>query len=145
MSDFAGQRQGKPVTRPRVSFVAAWQGSPTELSRRLQSWGRWVDEGIDVLLVCACSDADQQHIERSHRGVRVIRASRSAELGALRQLGISAAHGDIVVIVDDTLGWSPSWRDELPCAIRADFQFDALATSVDYGRLPRAAAETLPR
>jgi hypothetical protein len=34
-----------------------------------------------------------------------------------RQAGVSAAHGEIVVIFDDTVGRSSSWRDSLPLTV----------------------------
>lgn len=88
-----------------------------ELSRRLRSWGQWVDLGIDVVVVCSCPAAERQRIERLHPDVRVVKASADEEMSVLRQLGVSAAQGDIVVIVDDAVGWTASWRDHLPAAI----------------------------
>ena len=105
------------VRRPRVSFVVAWQGCATELSRRLRLWGRWVELGIDVVVVCSCPAAERQRIERLHPDVRVVKASADEEMSVLRHLGVSAAQGDIVVIVDDAVGWTASWRDHLPAAI----------------------------
>ena len=117
MTEFSARRFQVVATRPRVSFVVAWQGCPTELSRRLQIWDRWVEDGIDVVVVCSCPPADREQIERSHPDVRVVNARADEDLSTLRQLGVSAAQGDIVVIVDDTIGWTSSWRDHLPVAI----------------------------
>jgi hypothetical protein len=100
-----------------VSFVVAWQGCPRELSHRLRSWGRWVHDGVDVVVVRACEVGERQRIERAHPGVRVVQSDPGQELRVLRQLGVSAAHGDIVVIFDDTAGWTSSWRDSLPVTV----------------------------
>lgn len=117
MSEQPAVRLHGAVRRPRVSFVVAWQGCATELSRRLRAWGQWVELGIDVVVVCSCPAAERQRIERLHPDVRVVKASADEELSVLRQLGVSAAQGDIIVIVDDAVAWTASWRDHLPAAI----------------------------
>lgn len=137
MSELQAYGMRAAGARPRVSFVAAWQGSPTELSRRLRIWDRWVDDGIDVVVVCSCSPADHQRIERSHPGVRVVNASADEKLSALRQRGIAAAHGDIVVIIDDTVGWTSSWRDHLPISIGGEVIPAEHARWAGHNRPPR--------
>ena len=117
MSELPARRLHVAGTRARVSFVVAWQGCPTELSQRLRVWDRWVDDGIDVVVVASCPPTERQRIERSHPGVRVVNASANEELSTLRQRGVSAARGDIVVIIDDAVGRTSSWRDHLPVAI----------------------------
>lgn len=106
--------------RPRISLVVAWQGCSNELSRRLQLWDRWVESGIDVVVVCSCPAADRQRIAATHPAVRLVEASVGDDIAELRQSGVSAARGDIVVIVDDTMGRNTSWRDPLPMAIGSD-------------------------
>lgn len=137
MSELQAIRLSAARTRPRVSFVAAWQGSPAELSRRLRAWDRWIDDGIDVVVACSCSPAEHQRIERSHPGVLVVNASADEELSTLRQLGVSAAQGDIVVIIDDTVGWTASWRDHLPFAIAGEVIPGQGAQWAGYNRPPR--------
>jgi len=117
MSELSAVHLHGAVRRPRVSFVVAWQGCSTELSRRLRLWGQWVELGIDVVVVCSCPPAERQRIERLHPDVRVVKASADEDRSVLRQLGVSAAQGDIVVIIDDVVGWTASWRDHLPAAI----------------------------
>ena len=107
-------------TRPRTSLVVAWQGCSSELSRRLQLWDRWVEQGIEVVVACACPPGDRERIAAMHPGVRLVEASAGDDIAALRQSGVSAAHGDIVVIVDDTVGWGSSWRNHLPMAISSE-------------------------
>jgi hypothetical protein len=138
MSDLPARRPRAARTHPRVSFVVAWQGLSTELSERLRSWDRWVDDGIDVVVVCSASPGDCQRIQRAHPGVRVVHASADEELSALRQHGVSAARGDIVVIIDDTVGWSSSWRDHLPLAIRGAVRASEAARWTSHDQLPRA-------
>jgi hypothetical protein len=116
MIESSARRLHGAAARPRISFVVAWQGAAAELSRRLRVWDRWVDDGIDVVVVCSCPTADREQIERAHPDVRVVNARADEDLSTLRQLGVSAAQGDIVVIVDDTIGWASSWRDHLPVA-----------------------------
>lgn len=111
-------RRAQPFgTRPRVSFVVAWQGCPNELSRRLRAWDRWVDDGVDVVVACSYPPVERQRIMRAHPGTRVVHADVEGGLQGLRHVGVSAAHGDVVVIVDDTIAWSASWRDHLPSAL----------------------------
>jgi hypothetical protein len=97
-----------------VSIVVAWQGCPSELSRRLRSWTQQSDQRVEVVVVCSCPAADRQRVERAHPGVQVIAASEVEELSALRQLGVAASSGDIVVIFDDSIAAGASWRDHLP-------------------------------
>lgn len=106
--------------RPRISLVVAWQGCSDELSRRLLLWDRRAESGIDVVVVCSCPAADRQRIAAAHPAVRVVEANVGDDIAELRQLGVSAARGDIVVIVDDTAGWNTPWRDHLPMAISSE-------------------------
>ena len=122
------------VRRPRVSFVVAWQGCANELSRRLRLWGQWVAIGIDVVVVCSCPAAERQRIERLHPDVRVVKASADEDMSVLRQLGVSAAQGDIVIIVDDTVGWTASWRNQLPAAIGGSVAAAARAQWLGFDR-----------
>jgi hypothetical protein len=103
--------------RPRLSVVVAWQGSSVELSRWLRAWVSQLDERAEVIVVAACVDADRQRIERAHPGVQLIGAPIDSELAARRQLGVSSATGDIVVILDDAIGTRMPWRGRLPSAI----------------------------
>jgi hypothetical protein len=110
--------QLKPVgARPRVSMVVAWQGSPLELSRRLRVWRGAIDESVDVVVACACAPAEQQRLERAHPGVRIMPAPPDTGMHALRQIGVAAANGDIVVILDDANSTTASWREALPPAL----------------------------
>jgi hypothetical protein len=134
MNELPAVRLHGAVRRPRVSFVIAWQGCATELSRRLRLWGQWVEIGIDVVVVCSCPAAERQRIERLHPDVRVVKASAEEDMSVLRQLGVSAAQGDIVVIVDDAVGWTASWRDHLPAAIVGPVVPAARAQWLGYDR-----------
>jgi hypothetical protein len=49
--------------------------------------------------------------------VRVVAGNPEHDLKALREIGVSAAHGDVVVIFDDTMSRTSSWREHLPPAI----------------------------
>jgi hypothetical protein len=120
MSELSLSPAQRPVARPRVSYVIAWKGAPTELTRRLRIWERWADGGIEVVVACACAPEERQRIVRSHASVRVVGAPSGEDVSALRQRGVAAATGDIVVIVDDEVAGESSWRDELPAGIAAD-------------------------
>lgn len=120
MSELSTPRSAAPGARPRISFVVAWKGAGSELTRRLHLWEQWADSGIDVVVACACAPEERQRIIRSHASVRVIDAPASDDVSALRQRGVAAANGDIVVIVDDEVAGESSWRDELPTSLGAD-------------------------
>lgn len=117
MSELAMRGAPFTRTRPRISLVVAWQGCSDELSRRLHLWERWVENGTDVVVVCSCPPAERERIARTHPGVRLVAANASDDIAALRELGVSAARGDIVVIIDDRVGWNSSWRDRPPVAV----------------------------
>lgn len=134
MSDLTPARPSAAAARPRVSFVAAWQGCPDMLSRRLRVWDRWAANGIDVVVVCSCPPADRNRIERAHPDVLVVSAPADEDLRTLRQRGIAAARGDIVVIVDDTVGRTSSWRDHLPLAFGGNVPAAQAAPWVGIGR-----------
>lgn len=70
-----------------------------------------------------------------HPDVRVVKASAEEDLSVLRQLGVSAAQGDIVVIIDDAVGWTASWRDHLPAAIGGGLIPAARAPWVGHDRV----------
>lgn len=125
-----------PRNRPRISFVVAWQGCLAELSARLKVWSCWVEEGIDVVLVCSCPLEDRRSIGQSHPGLRIVAAGSDVGLAAMRHLGVRIADGDIVVIVDDAVASSSSWRDQLPAAIRREALRDDRAP---WGAYPQFA------
>lgn len=117
MSELRAYQVDPVRSRPRLSIVVAWQGCPSELSRRLRSWMQQLGNGVEVVVACGCPAAERQRIERAHPGVQVLPATASEELSALRQRGVSAASGDVVVIFDDTVASSGSWRDQLPATL----------------------------
>ena len=82
-----------------------------------------------MIVVSSCSSAESQVISRAHPGVQLIRVARNHDLPFLRQLGIESSTGDVVVILDDTVGADASWRDRIPLA--------------NAEVMPRVARETL--
>jgi hypothetical protein len=102
--------------RPRLSVVVAWQGCAVELSRRLRSWTQQLDDRSEVIVVSSCNSAESQSIARAHPGVQLIRVARNHDLPFLRELGVQSSTGDVVVILDDTVGADASWRDRIPVA-----------------------------
>lgn len=120
MSDQPIPRLDRVGSRPRLSIVVAWQGCPIQLSRRLRTWSRWVSDGVDVLVVCSCPPAERQRLERTHPEIRFVAGGCDQEMRALREAGVAAAKGDIVVIFDDTIGESSTWREHLPAMLGVD-------------------------
>ena len=114
MSELRAYQIDQARSSPRLSIVVAWQGCASELSRRLRSLTQQLGHGGEIVVVCSCPAAERQRVERAHPGVQVIPASANEELSALRQRGVSAASGDIVVIFDDTVAPGGSWRDSVP-------------------------------
>lgn len=133
MSELRAYQIDPVRSRPRLSIVVAWQGCPSELSRRLRSWMQQLGRGVEVVVVCGCPAGERHRIERAHPGVQVLPAGASEELSVLRQRGVSAASGDIVVIFDDTVAAGGSWRDQLPPTLAVQ----SPAGGYDWVGLPR--------
>lgn len=139
-----GDRAAPPApaaTRgPVWSLVIIWQSGTEALDRRLGSWTGALRSGMDVIVVHACSSAERVRLEHSHAGVRVLVAPADREVRVLRELGVRAAHGDIVEIRDDTqceeIGWllrraaASTADDRLPAALGGYRARDARVQSV---------------
>ena len=117
MSESSARSIQADRARPRVSFVVAWKGCPNELSRRLRSWAQWARDGVDVVVACVCPSADRHRLARAYPDVRFLDAEDRSEVQALRELAVSSAFGDIVVIFDDSIGWHSTWREVLPTSL----------------------------
>ena len=69
---------------------------------------------IEVVVARSC-DADEYHaLETAFPRVLFMPAPDNASVRQLRAIGLSAADGDIVTLVDDALAVTDTWIAELP-------------------------------
>ena len=75
---------------------------------------------IEVVVARNCSPAEYHALESLWPGVLFMPAPDGAGVQQLRFVGISAADGDIVTMIDDTAVRDDSWIADLPSAPVAD-------------------------
>ena len=113
-------RSPGPPDGPRRSLVIISRAGAPDLEDALDAWAGAIRRGLDLVVVRCCTSAERLRLERAHPGVRVLSAPADRDLRALRELGVSAARGDIVIVQEDSPadGGLPSGRDQaIPRAV----------------------------
>ncbi len=106
----AGYRDVRMAQGPVVSVVVVASGR-APLDRLARECGR---RGIELVAV-RCGDAegaDAGALEAALPGVRFVWSAARLPGAVLRQRGLAAAEGDIVVFADDVEAATPGWLDE---------------------------------
>ena len=94
-------RSPRPPSGPQRSLVIISRGTARELETALRAWAAPIRRGLDLVVVRRCTTAERLHLERAYPGVRVLSAPAGCDPRALRELGVSAARGDIIVVQDE--------------------------------------------
>jgi glycosyltransferase involved in cell wall biosynthesis len=98
--------------RPTVSVVIASRARPEALAACLTAI---VDQarrhGAEVIVTRGSGDIET--LQEAYPDIRFIAADPEADAPALRALGLAAASGDIIALVDDDRPVPPDWLDPL--------------------------------
>jgi len=102
---------------PTASVVVASTGKPATLERLL-AWllPACTMRGIEVVVARNCPVDEYRALETTWPAVLFMPAPDGATARQLRFVGISAADGDIVTIIDDAMAHDESWVADLPSA-----------------------------
>lgn len=93
--------------------------------------GQEVDGGVEVILVDnASTDGSPAHVRRRFPAVRVIEAGANLGFSAGCNLGIRAARGRHVVLLDNDSRARPGWLQALLAAAGADPEAGAIASKL---------------
>ncbi len=109
-----GYRDVRLAQGPVVSVVVVASGAaplPRSLDRLARECGR---RGVERVAV-HCGDAagaDTGTLEAAFPGVRFVWSAGRVPGAVLRQRGLAAAEGDIVVFADDVEAATPGWLEE---------------------------------
>ena len=88
--------------RPTVSLVSvADELSPGDLRAFVDRAARWQHLGVELVVVCASRSIAESTVSAISGGARLIYGPARATQAELRAVGISAATGAIVMLVDD--------------------------------------------
>jgi hypothetical protein len=102
--------------RPRISLVTvAVDDSPTALRELADRALHWQRLGVEFVVVCAKRQTAAVSASAIFSGARLVYGSADATLAQLRSLGLAAAGGDVVVLVDSDDPTDEGWIEQL-CA-----------------------------
>ncbi len=109
----AGYRDVRMARGPVVSVVVVASGAAPlarSLARLARDCGR---RGVELVAVHGDADpADAGALQAAYPGVRFVPAPGRVSGSVLRQRGLAAAEGDIVVFADDVEAAAPGWLEE---------------------------------
>lgn len=99
-------------------IVVAYQSAAT-IERCLEALVPQCRDGVEVLVVDSGTDATSAIVERSFPQVRLVRLATRHAPGAARNVGIAAAHGELIGFVDSDCIAAPDWAERVLAAHRA--------------------------
>ncbi len=116
-----GHRSLRLGGAPTASVVVASRGTITRLDQVL-AWLLPTCEakGIEVVVARNFGPDEYQQLGTRHPDVLLMPAPDGAGSRQLRFVGISAAEGDIVMMLDDDAPLDDEWLTDLPSAPEAD-------------------------
>lgn len=95
-------------SRPTTTVVVAWSGSSSELEGALGSLMPRCDAAAaELIVVGPTSLSERRRLGRQWPDLKVIDAPASLSRKQLREIGAGAAHGDIVLLLDDETPFAP--------------------------------------
>jgi hypothetical protein len=115
-------RPSRPLREagPTISLVTvvADDSAPglRELSDRAQ---RWQGLGVEFVVVCAERQTAQLSVLAILSGARLVSGPDDATLAQLRSLGLAAASGDVVALVDSDDSTDEGWIEHLCTSSRS--------------------------
>jgi hypothetical protein len=102
--------------RPLVSLVCVASEDAASTFRELaERASRWQRLGVELIVVCAVRHSAATTAGVSSTGARLIYGPALATDQQLRTLGLAAAAGDVVMMVDDPTAADEGWIERL-CA-----------------------------
>lgn len=98
---------------PTVSVVSVASYDVDATVRKITAcFGHWLQFGVELIVVCTDRDGSVHHV-LSSTGVRLIHAPVTTSESELRSLGLAAAQGDLVMLVDDPATANDNWISHL--------------------------------
>lgn len=97
-----------------VTVVIATLSRPDELTKCLECLARQSTRPLEVIVVDTSRDDESRQVVTRYRGVSYLR--NDSGIGSLplsRQIGLSAARGEIVAYLDDDAYADPDWLEKL--------------------------------
>jgi len=113
-------------SRPTTTVVVAWAGIISELEHALDGLTpRCYEAGAEVIVVAPSSIGERRRLELLFPYVKVIDAPARLCHKQLREIGASAANGDIVVLLDDERLFASSMERWLPVVGAIEWEDEA--------------------
>lgn len=123
---------------PLISIVIASVNGPPAIHECLDALTRQEGEiPYEVLVVDRCGDATRNEIERrfTQPEIRLIPTERFPSIPKLRAIGIAAARGRLIGILEDHCNVPPRWFEAIARAHRSGYQ--AIGSPVENGSVER--------
>jgi len=113
-------------SRPTTTVVVAWAGIISELEHALGGLTpRCHEAGAELIVVAPSSIGERRRLALLFPYVKVIDAPARLCHKQLREIGASAANGDIVVLLDDERRFASSMERWLPVAGGIEWEDEA--------------------
>jgi hypothetical protein len=118
-------------SRPTTTVVVAWIGIISELEHALRGLiPRCHEAGAELIVVATSSVAERRRLGVLYPHVRVIDAPAQLCHKQLREIGASAANGDIVVLLNDERLSTSSLERQLPVTGATEWEYEAQHSSL---------------
>lgn len=100
--------------RPNVSVVCVASDEAVTVFRDLADRSlRWSRLGVEMIIVCAVRHSAASTALAVSAGARLIHGPPHTSRGQLRSMGLAAAAGDVVMLVDDPTTADEEWIERL--------------------------------
>src|SRR5947208_10782391 len=107
----AGRDNLSVQTVPKVSVLIPTRARPRYLDVTLRSIAPQAQRhGAEVLVISDGPDDESREVAH-HHGARMLELPRPSGLNAVRNVGVNAASGDLLLFVDDDVIAPPEWLE----------------------------------